>query len=99
MRRLDAKQFAELYADYILEPWGDDWTQTAFLAAQIANYSGRAKKDLGAKDFMPGRLGAEARSQAQSQEEIRQRIDTVMRAAQRRAQREKKQREQSQRKS
>lgn len=36
MERISSAEFAEIVADYGLEPWGDDWQQTAFLASAMS---------------------------------------------------------------
>ncbi|MDP5211072.1 hypothetical protein [Microbulbifer sp. 2205BS26-8] len=51
----DSAELSEWMAFSKCEPWGyeaDNW-RMGQLAATVANYSGRVKKPLQAKDFMP----------------------------------------------
>ena len=54
--RVDSRQFTEILADYLIEPWGSDWHQTAKICETIALSQGTKK--LTWLDFMPpNRLG------------------------------------------
>jgi hypothetical protein len=46
MERLSSEEFAEIWADYGLEPWGNEWERTAYLASALAiSKSGQSIKD------------------------------------------------------
>lgn len=49
---ISPEQFNEWIAMYRLEPWGDDWTQTATIAAAMHNAAGN--RAVSPVDFVPG---------------------------------------------
>lgn len=52
MERLTSMEFSEILADYGLEPWGEDWQRTAYLASAMAvTKSGQPIKDY--KSLIP----------------------------------------------
>ena len=74
-RRIDSSEFADWLAEYELEPWGEDWKQTAFLGSVLYSVNGKQKR---IEELMPGRI---ARRQ-QSAAEMQQRLDLLFKAVQ-----------------
>lgn len=67
-QRIDSAEFAEWLAAYEIEPWGDDWRQTAVLQATLINVN--CKKKLRVEDCLPGRGAKRTRSVEEMQQSL-----------------------------
>ena len=54
-QRLTEREFIQWHAYYKLEPWGDDWYQTASLMALYANSKSKKGTTYDADEFIPFR--------------------------------------------
>lgn len=66
--RIDSREFAEWFAEYLIEPWGDEWKQTASINATMINVN--CKRKVKVENCMPGMVT----KQGQSVEEMQARI-------------------------
>lgn len=66
--RIDSAEFAEWLAAYEIEPWGEDWRQTAVLQATAINLHSKKKAKI--EDCMPGRAAHRTRSVEEMQQSV-----------------------------
>lgn len=67
-QRIDSAEFAEWVAAYEIEPWGEDWRQTAVLQSTLINVN--CKKKVRIEDCMPGRVARRTRSVEEMQQSV-----------------------------
>ena len=77
-RRIDSDEFAEWMAEYRVEPWGEDWRQTATLQATLVNLN--SKRSVSVEDCMPGRMSHRQQTAA----EMRHRLDLFFKSVMKR---------------
>lgn len=80
-RRIDSAEFAEWLAEYQIEPWGEDWKQTAVLQSTLINLN--CKRKVKVEECLPGR----AAKRKQSDSEMQARLDMFFKAMLRKQQR------------
>lgn len=55
IENVSRREFLEWWAEYLLEPWGDDWQQASTIAAEIANSHGGHPVRL--DHYIPRKIG------------------------------------------
>lgn len=65
-------------AEYMIEPWGDDWRQTASMQATMINVN--CKRKVKVQDVMPGMLARRGQSTEEMQARVMQASKLALKA-------------------